>query len=504
MSKDIIILGFTVPEIDSLLEYYAEKTYNKIFNQEYEEIFNNEMKIVDIESRYENIDHNSKEYEIKVENAKTKAMKLAKEKAFTKTQRECEQGVQGIEYKLNTVASSRGDYPFTTFTFGLCKSELGKMISKTILNVRRKGQGKKGFKIPVLFPKLVFLYDENLHGEGKELEDVFNEAIDCSSQTMYPDYLSLTGEGYVPSMYKKYGKVISPMGCRAFLSPWYEKGGMHPVDENDEPIFIGRYNLGVVTLNLPMIFMKAKTEQKDFYEVLNYYLEMIRKFHKRTIEYIGNFRAGSNPVAFCEGGFYGGNLKPDDKIAPILKSSTISFGYTALNELQELYNGKSIREDGKFALEVMEYINKKIDEYKEEDDILYAIYGTPAETLISKQVKQFKAKYGIIPKVSDREYFTNSFHDGVWEDITQIEKQDDEKRFWSLSNGGKIQYCRYPVKYNKEAIKTLVRRAMKMGFYEGVNLMLSYCNSCGHQELDMDFCPICGSKNITAINRMNG
>ena len=318
------------------------------------------------------------------------------------------------------------------------------------------------------------------------------------------DYLSLTGEGYVPSMYKKYGKVISPMGCRAFLSPWYEKGGMHPVDENDEPIFIGRYNLGVVTLNLPMIFMKSKTEQKDFYEVLNYYLEMIREFHKRTIEYIGNFRAGSNPVAFCEGGFYGGNLKPDDKIAPILKSSTISFGYTALNELQELYNGKSIREDGKFALEVMEYINKKIDEYKEEDGILYAIYGTPAETLISKQVKQFKAKYGIIPKVSDREYFTNSFHDGVWEDITQIEKQDDEKRFWSLSNGGKIQYCRYPVKYNKEAIKTLVRRAMAMGFYEGVNLMLSYCNSCGHQELDMDFCPICGSKNITAINRMNG
>jgi anaerobic ribonucleoside-triphosphate reductase len=150
--KDIIILGFTVPEIDSLLEYYAEKTYNKIFNQEYEEIFNNEMKIVEIESKYENIDHNSKEYEIKVENAKTKAMTVAKEKAFTKTQRECEQGVQGIEYKLNTVASSRGDYPFTTFTFGLCKSELGKMISKTILNVRRKGQGKKGFKIPVLFP----------------------------------------------------------------------------------------------------------------------------------------------------------------------------------------------------------------------------------------------------------------------------------------------------------------------------------------------------------------
>lgn len=106
--------------------------------------------------------------------------------------------------------------------------------------------------------------------------------------------------------------------------------------------------------------------------------------------------------------------------------------------------------------------------------------------------------------MSSREYTTNSFHDAVWEPITPIEKQDDEKRFWELSNGGKIQYCRYPVQYNKGAIRTLVRRAMKMGFYEGVNLELSYCNHCGHEELSMDVCPVCGSRNITAINRMNG
>lgn len=136
------------------------------------------------------------------------------------------------------------DYPFTTFTFGLTTNELGKMISKTILNVRREGQGKKGFKKPVLFPKLVFLYDEELHGPGKECEDVFEAGIKCSSVCMYPDWLSLTGEGYVPSMYKKYKKAISPMGCRAFLSPWYERGGMNPADENDKPVFIGRFNLG--------------------------------------------------------------------------------------------------------------------------------------------------------------------------------------------------------------------------------------------------------------------
>lgn len=292
--------------------------------------------------------------------------------------------------------------------------------------------------------------------------------------------------------------------CRAFLSPWYERGGMTPADENDKPVFIGRFNLGVVTLHLPMILMKAKKENRDFYEVLDYYMEMIRGLHKRTIDYLGNLRAGCNPTCFCEGGLYGGHLKPDEKITPILKPCTISFGITALNELQELYNGKSIREDGQFALEVMEHINELIDRYKKEDGILYAIYGTPAETLCSKQIEQFRAKYGVIENVSSREYTTNSFHDAVWEDITPIQKQDDEKRFWSLFNGGKIQYCRYPVTYNLGAIKTLVRRAMKMGFYEGVNLSLSYCNHCGHQELDMDACPVCGSKNITAINRMNG
>ena len=138
--------------------------------------------------------------------------KKAKEIALQKANRDLEQGIQGLEMKLNSVASSRGDYPFTTFAFGLGTSEWEQMVSKAILNVRMGGQGKKGFKRPVLFPKLIFLYDENLHGKGKELEDIFKLGILCSSKCMYPDFLSLTGEGYVPSIYKKYGKVIYPMG----------------------------------------------------------------------------------------------------------------------------------------------------------------------------------------------------------------------------------------------------------------------------------------------------
>ena len=176
---------------------------------------------------------------------------------------------------------------------------------------------------------------------------------------------------------------------------------MEPADENDVPVFVGRFNIGAVSLHLPMILAKSRAENRDFYEVLDFYLEMIRSLHKRTYDYLGEMRASTNPLAYCEGGFYGGNLKPQDKIRPLLRPMTASFGITALNELQELYNGKSLVEDGQFALEVMQYINDKINVFKKEDNILYAIYGTPAESLCGLQVEQFRKMYGIVHKVSD-------------------------------------------------------------------------------------------------------
>lgn len=465
--------GFTVAEVDTVLKKYAKKSYDKWY-KEYLDIKGKEY--IDEASKY----------------------------AWDKTVRECEQGYQGVEYKLNTVSSSRGDYPFVTFSFGVDQDKFAKMITKTILNVHKEGQGKKGYKRPTLFPKLVFLYDKKVHGEGGKLRDSFLCAIECSKKTMYPDYLSLSGEGYVPEMYKKYGRIVSPMGCRAFLSPWYEQGGIEPLNDKDKPIFIGRFNIGAISLHLPMILAKAREEQKDFYEVLDYYLEMIRKIHIRTYRYLAKRKASTNPLAYCQGGFYGGNLNPEDPIEEVLKSSTASFGITALNELQYLYNGKSIVEDGTFALEVMKYINEKINEFKKEDNILYAIYGTPAENLCGLQIQQFRKKYGIIEGVSSREYVSNSFHCGVWEDINGIEKQDLEDRFWELFKGGRIQYVRYNLNYNTKAMLTYIERAMEKGFYEGVNLSLAYCNHCGHEELDMDVCPKCGSSDLTKIDRMNG
>lgn len=188
--------GFTVPEVDKILSPYAQKSYDKYIS----EYFNIVEDYITDDDAYA-ISKSSVEY------------------ATRKVRRDFEQGWQGIEYKLNTVGSSRGDYPFVTMTIGLATDEFGKMAAITLLNVHKEGQGKKGFKRPVLFPKIVFLYDKNLHGDGSEKypnADVFNAGIACSSKTMYPDWLSLTGNGYVPEMYKEYGRVVSPMGCRAF------------------------------------------------------------------------------------------------------------------------------------------------------------------------------------------------------------------------------------------------------------------------------------------------
>ena len=475
--------GFTLPEIDTVFEKYMQKSYDKYHGEYYDLADAFLSQITDIKKLAENAD----------------------KYAMDKLSKEISQGFQEWEYKFNTLSSSRGDYPFITATFGLSTTRFGKLMNKICLKVRSEGQGAPGKKRPVLFPKLVFIYDENIHGSGKECEDVFNAAIDCSSKCMYPDYLSVSSDNFVGKMYKTYGKVISPMGCRAYLSPYWVKGGQHQLDKDDEPVFKGRFNIGAISLNLPMIFMKAKTENLDFYETLDKYLEKIRTLHKRTYEYLSDFKASTNPLMCCQGGFYGGHLKPTDRIEPLLDSATASFGVTALNELQELYNGKELHEDSSFAYEVLLHINNKVDEFKAKDHHLYAIYGTPAESLCYTQVTQFRAKYGIVGNVGKRSYFTNSFHMPVWADITPVEKQDLEFRFFHKMNGGHIQYCRYPNGKNKDGIKTVVKRAMRYGFYEGVNIEKNYCDDCGEQFDDgQTSCPCCCSKNITQINRVCG
>ena len=486
--------GYTISEIDKLLAPYAEKSFNKYKEEYYEILKDNNVK------KLEDTDKKADEYALK------------------KVRRDFEQGWQGLEMKLNSVGSSRGDYPFTAVSFGLGRNRFETLCSSVAMYVRKNGQGAEGFKHPVLFPKLSFLYDENLHGQGKELEWLFLEAIDCSSKSMYPDYISCTGDGYCGDIYKKYHKTISRMGCRATLAPWYERGGFEPADENDSPVYEGRMNMGAISLHFPMILQKAKTALKEqgkendldaikelFFKELEYYCDMIRTIHKKTFDAFARKKAGTNPMAFCQGGIYGGHLNPDDELGrEFLRPMTASFGITALNETQFLFNGKTLVQDQSFALDILKFMDEYKKKYTKIDKILYALYGTPAESLCGLQVEQFRKKFGEVKGMTDKPYTSNSFHCAVYEKISPIQKQDIEYKMYHYCTGGAIQYCRYPLGYNIEAMISLVRRAMKMGFYEGVNLQLDYCEDCGHQFIDSDECPKCKSRNLTRIERMNG
>lgn len=458
--------GHTIPEVDKVLS-----TYYKL------SIIKERLYLINIFKEM-NIPLSTNQKDYIIQKSKNRAYNTMKQR------------LQGFEIKMNTVVSARGSYPFSTLTFGDVEDDFQAEVSKAILEVRMEGHGDKGHKKNLIFPKLVFLYNPDIHDNGKKYEWLFDLAIKCSSKCMYPDFLS-------PKLHKREGKWVSPMGCRAYLSDWR--------DENGELQFIGRFNIGAVSLNLPMIYMKSLEENKPFYDVLDYYLQMIRELHINRYEYLGKAKASSNPLMFCEGGALGGNLKLDDEIAPILKTATASFGITALNELSVLATGKTIKDDNKFAYDTVLYIKNKVNEFKKEDGWLYALYGTPAESLCGTQVQQFRKLYGIIPNVSDKDYFSNSFHCHVSEEITPFEKQDKELDIFKLVSGGHIQYVRVSNPNNTNGLKSLIKRGMEMGFYQGINFNACVCDDCGYTGVDWgETCPHCGSKNITEINRTCG
>lgn len=277
-------------------------------------------------------------------------------------------------------------------------------------------------------------------------------------------------------------------------------------DDDGNKVMSGKGNIGVISLNLPMIWMKAKNENKNFFDVLNVYVDMIRDVQYRTYENIGKQKAKSNPLAFTQGGFLEGHLNPEDEIGDLVnKYFTASFGITALNELSILAIGKTIAENQSFAITVVKSIKDRVDFWRSVDNRLYSLYATPAETLATRQCSQFKDKYGIIEGVSDKSYFTNSFHCDVTEDITPFDKQDKEEELFHLINGGHIQYVRVNPN-NLSGIKDIVLRGIEKGFYQGVNVNACTCEECGNQWNDNggNPCPKCGSNNVTELNRICG
>lgn len=457
--------GFTLAEIDKVLLPYAKKTFDNAFKKYFNQC--------------------NMEYD------ESCAM------AMGDLNRELEQGFQSLELKLNTVPCSRGDFAFTTLTFGtwdVMMDDLDRdimlMIGKTILKTRMKGHGDK----QVVFPKLVFLYDEDKIRNDEDHKELFELAVECSSKCMYPDYLSLN-HGKVGEIYQRTGAITSPMGCRAYLTEWHDT-------KTGEAITIGRCNIGAVSLNLPLIWKVAKKENMDFFDVLSDRMEVIREFLKKRYDAIRHTKACTNPMCFTQGGLHNGNLSPDDEIGDLVEYMTASFGITALNELSILATGKSLKEDSSFANNVVDFINERIEDFKKEDGYLYALYGTPAESLCGTQAKQYREYTG---DNQFGDYFTNSFHLHVSEDVTPFEKQNKEYELFHKCNGGHIQYVRVDNPDNIDAVKALIKRGMSMGFYQGVNFDAAYCEDCGRHSTNIgNTCPHCGSHNLSVISRVCG
>lgn len=411
----------------------------------------------------------------------------ADEFANEMTWKDLVQGMESIEHSLHMVNNT-----FITFTFGLDTSKFGQMVSKAILEVRRKGLGTTG--IPAVFPKLVFLYTDKLHGEGMENEYIFSEAIATSSKCMYPDYLSLD-EGYLGEVYSRTGKAISPMGCRAFLSEYKNEEG--------ESVFIGRGNCGAVTLNLPRFALKAEGDLDKFFRLIDDNFHKAMKVHLFTYNRMKKVKAKTNPLFFVHGGCHI-QLDYEDTIEKAIDTFTWSIGYIGLDETVKALTGQQLHENHGLGVHILEHIDKLIQEAKEETGLRLAMYSTPAESLCYKFLEKDKEEFGVIEGVTDKAYYTNSFHMDVNAKLDVDQKMRLELPMFNIATGGRIVYNEYPHTKNKKAIMDCVRYAMSLGLYYGINLQLDTCLGCGHQDEIEGACPKCGSTNILSINRICG
>lgn len=263
-----------------------------------------------------------------------------------------------------------------------------------------------------------------------------------------------------------------------------------------------------------MIYQKSKRDNTEFYKELDYYMELGRRIGKRTAAYLGKLKASCDPLCFMEGGFDGGNLNADDCIAPVLSKSTISFGYGGLHELSKLAIGKSLSENSSFAVDTMKHINENLEKFKQEDHLIWAIYGTPGEQWLPLACEQFIKEFGKVKGVTDKGFFTNSFHICVEEDITPIDKINKESIFFPLSKGGCICHIKIPsiAPEMNLGIKSIIRHSMSLGMYQSVNHAQNRCADCSHHWIGDDSlpddenykCPKCGSTNVVGIRRMNG
>lgn len=389
--------------------------------------------------------------------------------AITKTKKDIYDAMQSLEYEINTLYTSQGQTPFTTLGFGLGTTWIEREIQKAILKVRITGLGKE--KRTAIFPKLVFTLRKEVNLKpGDPNYDIKQLALECASKRMYPDVL----------MYDKLieltGSFKVPMGCRSFLQGWEDDDGN---EVND-----GRMNLGVVTLNLPRIAIETKEDKEDFWKILDERMEIISDALLYRIERVKEALPENAPILYQYGAF-GKRLKETDKVDELFKNkrATISIGYIGLYEVGVAFYGpnwESNSEAKEFTLTVLSKLKEKADKLGDQYGYHFSVYSTPSESLTDRFCRMDKEQFGSIPDVTDKDYYTNSFHYDVRKNPTPFEKIDFEKNYPKYCSGGFIHYCEFPnMRQNIRALETVWDYAYDKIGYLGTNTPIDHCYECG-------------------------
>ena len=426
---------------------------------------------------------------------------IIKEIAQTRLKTELRQGVQTIQYQINTLMTTNGQAPFVTLFLNLQKDDPyikeNAMIIEEILKQRLQGvKNEKGVYITPAFPKLVYVLDEHNCLKGGEYDYLTKLAVKCSAKRLYPDYIS------AKKMRENYeGNVFSPMGCRSFLSPWK--------DENGNYKFEGRFNQGVVSINLPQIAIIADGNEEKFWELLDERLELCKEaLMCRHYALVGT-TSDISPIHWQYGAI--ARLKKGEKIDKLLYGgySTMSLGYIGVYEMTKLMKGVShtTKEGHDFAIKVMKHLREATDKWKKDTNIGFALYGTPAESLCYRFARIDKQRFGTIKDITDKGYYTNSYHVDVREKIDAFTKLSFESEFQTISSGGAISYVEMPdMKKNLQALEEVVKFIYDNILYAEFNTKSDYCQVCGfdgeiiiNDNLEWE-CPNCGNKDKSKMN----
>ena len=426
---------------------------------------------------------------------------IIEEIANDRVKKELKAGVQTIQYQINTLMTTNGQSPFVTLFLNLQEGDPyikeNAMIIEEVLRQRYEGiKNEAGVYVTPAFPKLVYVLDEHNCLKGGEYDYLTKLAVKCSSKRMYPDYIS------AKKMRENYeGNVFSPMGCRSFLSPWKDEEGNYK--------FEGRFNQGVVSINLPQIAIIADKDEEKFWKILDERLELCKEaLMCRHYALLGT-TSDISPIHWQYGAL--ARLEKGEKIDKLLYGgySTMSLGYIGLYEMTKAMKDVSHTEpEGHdFALKVMKYLKETVAKWKKETNIGFALYGTPAESLCYKFARVDKEKFGTIKDITDKGYYTNSYHVDVREKIDAFDKLSFESEFQKLSTGGAISYIEIPnMQKNVSALETAVKFIYDNIQYAEFNTKSDYCQECGFDgEIiindDNEWqCPNCGNKDHSKMN----